>query len=310
MSVSDDEMKILQEVAQSRGITVEALLAEMLPPPPSPGEVEIQKEDDHDVVVFRSKTEVPEVPDLPAALPQEETESGEATDDRVEAVPLPPEAEEPPAPAPASDGKASSLATDPAFHVCKQCGWRQSEPVIAEPSSEEINDFLQVCLGQKLFSKEYHLFGGKLSIRLRTLHIRELEALYEAAYRAQKSGIIQTPTEYYDYINKLRVFLQIERIAIVAMDKPVIHDLPKILNAKYSHVSAYDWEAKLKELGKYKPNVALLDQVRDYIIDHVLTTEHLQRIVTNECLNFNRLVVMLESRVNDPNFYGLTETLV
>jgi len=307
MSVSDDEMKILREVAQSRGITVEALLNEMLPPPPSPGNVEIQKEDDHDVVVFRSKTDVP---DLPAPVPQEEGESIAAEPDTAEAVPLPPEAEEPATPTPPVSEKVSSLATDPAFHVCKQCGWRQSEPVIAEPSSEEINDFLQVCLGQKLFSKEYHLFGGKLSIRLRTLHIRELEALYESAYRAQKSGIIRTPTEYYDYINKLRVFLQIEKIAIVAMDKPVVHDMPNILSAKYSHTHTYDWQAKLIELSMYKPSVPLLDQVRDYITDYVLTTEHLQRIVTNECLNFNRLVVMLESRVNDPNFYGLTETLV
>jgi hypothetical protein len=294
--MTDDEMKLLETIAASRKVTVEELIAELTP-----------------VQAFAT-------PEEPMAPPDSSQETDEPTVVFVRSPEKAPE-ESPPLPPPADENDTDATETeaqnpefkgaDPGslFHICRQCGWDQRAPAIAEPTRKEVMDFLYVSLGRKVYSKEYSRFDGRVKLRLRTLYVRELEALYEAAYIAQKAGVINTPTEYYDYINRMRLYLQISRLMINTDNPQVVFDLPHVLDKSFAPTEGLDWIDKLKQLGRYQEKVPLMTQVQSFIVDDVLITETLQRIATDTCATFNRLVAMLEMRVKDENFWKETEML-
>lgn len=285
----EEEKKLLQSIAASRGISVEALLAEQDVPaqfaqPIEPAATDSSGSDDP-VVLFVKRS--PSEPEMPPPLPPEaeEVESGSNPEFKPDAEPT----------------------HTHSFGFCRQCGWDQRVPPVAEPTRAEIMDFLYVSLGQKVYSKEYSRFGGRIKLRLRTLYVRELEALYEAAYKAQKVGIVNTPTEYYDYINRMRLYLQVSRVAITTSENQIIHNLPDVLNKTFGSSTGQDWIEKLKTDTKYNEKVPLMQQVQSYMMDNILVTETLQRMVIDTCATFNRLVAMLESRIKDENFWNEME---
>lgn len=293
--MTEDEMKLLQSIADSRKIPLEQLLEEIEPSPKF-------AEPTEPVVAPSSANEEPVVMFVKSPQPAPETEP-----------PLPPADEEPAAAESLNPEFKSPTEAEPSranFGFCRQCGWDQRIPPIAEPSRTEILDFLYVSLGRQAYSKEYVRFGGRVKIRLRTLYIRELEALYEAAYKAQKSGIINTPTEYYDYVNRMRLYLQVSHLVITGREQQVVYSLPDVLDKTYLDSGAHDWVDKLKADGKYTADAPLMQQVQSYMVNEVLQTETLQRMVIDTCSTFNRLVAMLESRIKDENFWRETETLM
>ena len=103
----------------------------------------------------------------------------------------------------------------------------------------------------------------------------------------------------------MRLYLQ-----LTAMSSKIsaIHiRLPEGLSEEtHPGLSSY-WDKFLEEKGKLDKDLPLVQQVSEYVILEVLKSEHLQRIVTQECNRFNRLVVKLEACVDNPDFWKETE---
>jgi hypothetical protein len=190
--------------------------------------------------------------------------------------------------------------------ICGQCGWDQSQPTITEPTDEEKLGFLHTLLGMKNFTKVYPMFGGAVEVTFRTLTVSELDSLYKEAFRAQQIGSIKTTGDYYEYINRLRINLQLQ--SLKGTEVALHHVLPESLEL---------WEDFLRETrntdrkNSYQDQETdpIHDQIRDYIVGTILKTEVLQRTVTHECNKFNRLVAKLEARVDDSDFWKTTEKL-
>ena len=196
-----------------------------------------------------------------------------------------------------------------ALHICPQCGWDCNMPVIEDPSHTDKLGFLHMLLGQKVFTKRYLLYSGHLRVSLRSLTLREIDVLYQETFKAQKMGVITTDHDYYEYLNRLRLYLQLTSLS--AQQSALHITLPDGLT-KETHPSAESfWDVFLKEKGCYKEETdngsSLVDQIKDYVLTNVLCTEHLHRIVSNTCSKFNRLVVKLEVCVDDPNFMNEIE---
>ena len=172
---------------------------------------------------------------------------------------------------------------------------------IPDPDSKDKIGFLQSVLGHKVFSKKYTMFGGNLRITFRTLAIREIDILYQAAFQAQKDERILTTTDYYEYLNRLRLHLQLTSFSAKTASLHI--KLPEGLSRDTHEGCSSYWDEFLEKeaiLDKDKP---LIQQVSDYVIDKVMKTEHLQRTITHECSKFNRLVAKLEASVDNPDFW-------
>jgi len=302
-----EELKLLSQIAAARGMTVEDLIRESTASQPTQAPVEPQN------LEFAALPENPPSADDPvvtfSAAP---SHVAEVATDAAGVAPLPPMAEPAELAELAGEAAAAPSADEPATVAgssllqpkCQHCGWKLSDPVVEEPSLSEITAFLHCCLGQKLYSADYKLMGGGLSLRIRALRVRELEAIYDSAHRLQLLGVIQGQGGHYEYVNRMRVYLQLVRVATRINDKEDIVQLPEVLDAASCGVMCDDWKGKLQAEGRYSDKLPLLDQVRDYMVTTVLSTEHLQRILSVTCARFNRKIAMLESRMADVNFWS------
>lgn len=309
--IADEEKKLLAEVARAKGKTLEELLIELghIKPPQPDTKVEFKGQ----AVVAEPATPEPVVvaPE-PATAPVTDDNSIPRFDQNIQPEFEPPPAPEEPEAAAQNTEDVGDSRPGTLRQICVQCGWDQERPIIPEPEHQDKIVFLQAILGQKVFSKRFSIFGGNLRLTFRTLTIREIDALYQETFRAQKAGMISTAADYYEYLNRLRLYLQLT--AMSASQTAMQIKLPEGLTREtHPEVNSY-WEDHLRTAGVYqepsadKPDTpTLLMQIQDYVLTNVLKTEHLQRTITHTCNKFNQLVVKLEACVDNPDFWKETE---
>jgi hypothetical protein len=288
-TISEDEKALLAEIAAAKGQTLEEALVELGHAAPAA---------DATVVLGGEETPQPNI-ELPVVL------GTPVNDDKsVLFVPQLPEVEPPPPPAAAEEAEADEPANDrPSTlkHICVNCGHDQELPVVAEPERQDKIGFLSCVLGQKLFSKKYLVFGGHLRLKFRTLTIREIDILYEETYKAKQKGMILTTQDYYENINRLRLYLQLVGVSSQQTATHII--LPEGFTAKTNPEAATHWDTFLKEKNVWQDDKDLMLQVEEYVMLQVIKTESLHRAVTHTCAKFNKLVARLECCVDDQSFW-------
>lgn len=309
--ISEDERNLLAEVAKAKGQTLEEALISLghVPPPRQDIKLEDTKVEFVGVNIVEDTTEsTPMVLEPPL---QVQRENNAAIEDAVPSLPSDFAISEPPMAAdtePEAD-KPDDGQLGSALHICPQCGWDCNMPVIEDPSHTDKLGFLHMLLGQKVFTKRYLLYSGHLRVSLRSLTLREIDVLYQETFKAQKMGVIATDHDYYEYLNRLRLYLQLTSLS--AQQSALHITLPDGLTKETHPTAESFWDVFLKEKGCYKEETdngpSLIDQIKDYVLSNVLCTEHLHRIVSNTCSKFNRLVVKLEVCVDDPNFMNEIE---
>jgi hypothetical protein len=284
-NISEEEKKLLAQIAKQKNKTMEEVLEELghKPVPEKDEVVEFGGEPAEPKPAAES-FEIPVVPEAPLPPPPAAEVKEEPEQEEVE------EKEQP----------MATMET-----ICPQCGWNHSNEVIPEPSKQDKVSFLQVVLGAKVFSKKYTMFGGELTADFRTLTVKELDYLYNEAFAAQKAGVFSNATDYYEYLNRIRICLQVT--SLKAKTQALHVTLPEGLTKK-SHpgVDTY-WDEFLDSKGIEYDKDRILLAVQDYILSDVLKTEHLHRVITHECAKFNRLVSKLEACVDNPDFWKGTE---
>jgi len=312
-NMSETELELLKEVAKSKGQTLEEALVGL-------GHVIAPKEDA--AVSFEGTAQPESNEETPAFMGTdplavespivvEKPESPEAETDELK-VEVEPDFEPPPPPAaeddepePDEDDEDDDDGIGSIKQICVQCGWDQDVQTIPDPEHKDKISFLQAILGHKVFSKKYTMFGGNLRITFRTLAIREIDVLYQAAFAAQRDERILTASDYYEYLNRLRLYLQLTSFSAKTTSLQI--KLPEGLSRDTHEGCNSYWDEFLQNEGIFDKEKALIHQVSDYVIDKVMKTEHLQRTITHECSKFNRLVAKLEASVDNPDFWNETE---
>lgn len=301
--LSDEEQKLLGEIAKAKGKSLEEMLLEL---GHSINEnVETTKEDS---IVETTKVETAD--DTLGNLPENEKNPVEeqvnfpTASDTVSAAEPPIAAEEE-----IVVNSEQKMAT--ARNVCNHCGWDQANPVIPEPEANDKLIFLQAIIGQKVFSKRYSLFDGNLRVTFRSLTVKEIDSLYSEAFKAQKAGVIETASDYYEYLNRQRLFLQL--VGLSSNNSALHITLPDGYTRETNSTANTYWDEFLIKNKLWSDedstNQSLMLKVQDYILTHVLKTEHLQRVVNLTCINFNKLVAKLEANVDNENFWKATGPL-
>tara|TARA_R110000824_G_scaffold29652_12_gene98502 strand:+ start:1191 stop:2285 length:1095 start_codon:yes stop_codon:yes gene_type:complete len=217
------------------------------------------------------------------------------------------EASGPPAPPPLIDTEEEAPIDVPLaaggeleLQTCPHCSWDMNMPAIAEPSYDEKMGFLHSVLGQRNFTHQYEIFGGKVVIRFRTLTTKEMDIIYQQVFAERESGEITTIQDYWEKVNRYKLYLQLTYLA--AVDGSFTHVLPE----------GYSPEANphADECYKFKaahPDHSYLPEIEKHVLEGVLRTETIQRSVNTICVRFNRLVAKLEAMIDNSDFWNATE---
>ena len=168
-------------------------------------------------------------------------------------------------------------------------------PDIPEPDVVERQAFVQSVLGLKPFPKQYSLLGGAVRVTFRTLTAQEIDAVYAHAFSERQTSELQTTEDFWERINRLRMFLQLAKVESSAFQ----HNLPEGLSKETNSSATSYWE----EAG----DVGLVfKKMEDRILSEVMPTESMNRMVTNTCGRFNRLVSKMEAMVDRSDFWSET----
>ncbi len=198
----------------------------------------------------------------------------------------------------APEEQPSATGATPTLTDCPHCGWQLHLPDIAEPSYGEKQSFLQSILGQKPYIRDYELLGGALTVRFRTLTVKEIDVIYHQVFLERERGTIQTIDDYWERINRYRLYLQTCQVATSTFR----HDLPDGYSQETNPFAEAHWQFDPPE----DPRETGLPIIETYFVEHVLNTEHLNRSVNNQCLRFNRLVARLEALMDNSDFWKPT----
>lgn len=180
---------------------------------------------------------------------------------------------------------------------CPHCAWplHLDDPI--EPDQETKMRFQASVLGQKPFLQKYPLFGGAATLTLRSLTTREVDTIYKQAFYEQQNGILQSLDDFNERVNRMRVYLQL--YALEYADGRLI-DLPDGLSVESNPNASAFWSGDVPE------GQTMLVGIERYILDKVLTTESLVRMVGNLTATFNRLVAKMEAMIENPDFWKPT----
>lgn len=221
------------------------------------------------------------------------------------------EDDRPAAPAAASAANPTTPADqtgaggDHGLTYCPHCLWDLRRPDVPEPPWADKMAFLQAILGDKPFIKELAIFGGQVTIALRTLTMDEIDAIAAYVYGERVAGRLPTEMDYYEHLQRYRLFLQLVH---VRTDQGLVA-LPDGLSEETNPSAAALWTTKLQVAATAPLNdpAVLLPKIRDYVTKRHLRHEMLFRAVNMQCAAFNRLVAKMEGMVDNSDFWKPTE---
>jgi len=187
--------------------------------------------------------------------------------------------------------------------ICPHCHLRLDMPALDEPSNLQKLTFLQCILGQTAFMQDIPIYNGSIVLTFRTLTPKELDtAFMQVSYDVLNQKIFNNYGDIYEQLNRYRTYLQLVRIKNNIGANQDFIELPDGLSPKTNRIANRYWELS-KPLG---PNETELVQIEEYMLNNVLRTEFIFRIVNNACNQFNRLVAKLEATMNSENFWKIT----
>lgn len=195
----------------------------------------------------------------------------------------------------------TGIPTGPLY--CEHCGHDQRVPDVPEPPHEEKMTFLHAFLGGIPYVKEVELFGGKAKVTFRTLTVGELETIFRQADYDKRAGKFNdSEALYYEQINRYRMILQIRRY-----QDPAPGGFDHDLNDGYS--KATNPSASAPYVGPeitFADGLTGLPEIEKHVVDTVLKTEAVFRVIGVACNHFNRLAAKLEAMADNSDFWKPT----
>lgn len=200
----------------------------------------------------------------------------------------PPAAATPPAPLP--DGGAGVDGPP----LCPHCQWDQRHPDPIVVTEADQNEYLESILGLRPFVKEYPFFGGRLTLKLRSLEISEANACSIQADREMKEGKIISWEKLWERVSHLRVGLQLLDVEGTTPG----FEFPESLAAWGPQVGDAD-ETDLP---------ARTAKVFAYLEKNLLGNETICGLLWDTVTRFNLLVKKLRDLALRPDFTEATDT--
>lgn len=197
--------------------------------------------------------------------------------------------------------KPSSTGAAPMLAVCPHCSWNLAViDGIPEPDYPDKISFVHTLLGGKVFTKKVELLGGHLTVTFRTLRLPEVDIIYRQAF-LDKSNKDLNDVDYFEVLNRYRLMLQLINLE----GKGIQEDLADGYSQRTAADCVRPWinadeEALLTDRTG-------LPEIETWMVENVLKTEAIFRVVFRACNDFNRLVAKLEAMADNSDFWKPTE---
>jgi hypothetical protein len=208
--------------------------------------------------------------------------------------------------APAPESPKSETGAVLRSGICPHCWWDQSIPDVAEPPYGDKMSFLHSLLGQKPWKKEMTLFGGNVFVCFRTLTTSELDTLYKQAYQDRSMGRIIEERDFWERLNRYRLFLQLCSMRSNGGPEGFQHDLPDGLSKETNPDAEGVWY-RPDDNVQLEPGETMLPQIESFIVAKVLKSDSVFRAVHAACNEFNRVVAKMEAMADNQDFWRPTE---
>jgi len=232
----------------------------------------------------------------------------------IEVEQAPPPRPAPTAPQPQPEPIYQPQATSPThsdtgiggamLSYCPHCSWDLSIPDIDEPPAADKQAFLHCLLGETPFVKSYMLFGDNVEVTFRTLTTRELDVIYVQAYADRQTGKLPNELDYWERINRYRLMLQLQSFKTFGA-KGFVKDLPDGYSKAANPGCTGTWVNEEREAALL-PNETGIPVIEQYLVEEVLKTEAVFRVVNNTCNQFNRLAAKMEAMCDNSDFWNPT----
>lgn len=177
--------------------------------------------------------------------------------------------------------------TQPINKICDHCGWDLNNKYPPEPTKKDKRDFLMSILGGQRFYKDVQLFGESVTVRYRTLRTEEADMALQQTSFDFRDGKVPDQGEFYRIFTNYRLAMSIEQISTPSM----VHVIPALDDVAWDEPA----EGELVQTA--------LPALEDWLHDNALASESMRRVVGLEHQRFQRLVEMLEARVDDSDFW-------
>jgi len=142
-------------------------------------------------------------------------------------------------------------------------------------------------LGGTRFYKDAQLFGESVTVRYRTLLTEEADlALQQTSYDF-RDGTIPDQGEFYRVFSNYRLAMSIESVSTPS----IVHAIPTL--------DEIEWDVP----GEGEPAQTAVPVLEKWLHENVLSSESMRRVIGLEHQRFQRLVEMLEARVDDSDFW-------
>jgi len=204
--------------------------------------------------------------------------------------PPPPQSTLPPLFQPPPEPEAvSETGLDAPRPFCPHCGHDQSIPDDVEIKPNDREAYLVTLIGGLCFKKTVTLAEGKMSLTIRSLTVKELDAIYNQVRLDMKAGLVSTGLEYQELIDRYRLALQLNSIQSDGLNV----NLPDGLNPNVNLSAEMYYDHSNYQFGEFQSEVWA---VSDYVLSQVVASESLVRVFGNAVRRFNRLIAKLEAQ--------------
>lgn len=170
---------------------------------------------------------------------------------------------------------------------CPRCSWDMSITFSAEPTTEDIQNFVISILGNSRFIKNVPLMDGKMSVSYRTLTAKESRMILQQLRYDTLAGRVATEAEW--LVAMLEYRLVCGLAALYDETGASIVEVPP----------SEEWSFTVADPTKE----TLLVPMCNWFNEEGITNESLRRIVGTHHRQFQRIVETLESRTAEPNFW-------
>jgi len=174
---------------------------------------------------------------------------------------------------------------DPIDPLCPQCGWDSREGSPIEVTDVDKTNFLQALLGQTQFYKEYLLFGGNISLTVRTLKPAEVDACFKQVMIDAQVGRILTQADEQEALLRYRASLQVVSVIGQGLDISFPGNLD-------------EWTIEEDNSDDSK-----LYLIQEMFQSKVGSSETMHRLIVGTVARFNTVVARLEVNSNNPDFW-------
>ncbi len=186
-----------------------------------------------------------------------------------------------------TEAKEDKPVEIPKPSLCSHCGWDTNNPDNIEITALDKQLFVASILGQKRFTKEFKLFGGKLKVVFRSITTKEMDLVIQQLTKDWNDGKIGGQAQSLAEAIKYRMYISLDTID---GENGIIHQLPEVADYEY-------------DKNDVKDGGTVLPLIVDHLTDTVLTMETLRSAVTKVYGTFVATESKLEAMAAAPSFW-------